>query len=348
MNIKITKHLSIFALATALTACSGDDNAKPAKGGAAATDERPIVEVDVAARRDVPQTKSYTANVQAFNANNISPSAPNRIKTITVDVGDHVRRGQTLVTLDDAQATQLRVNLEQIERDYNRALQLLKIGSGTQAAVDQLLSQLQAAKAQYANVLDNTVLKAPITGVVTARNYDPGDMTNGSTPVLTVGQITPAVKVVINITEADRANVSTGMPVKVTFDAFAGDTVDARITRIYPNVDAQTRTFEAEVQVPNPAERLAPGMFARVDVDHGTQSHVVVPDRAVVKQTGSGNRYVYVYKNGKVSYNRVELGRRLDNAYELLDGVADGDSLVIAGQSRLADGVDVDLKKLKR
>ncbi len=77
----------------------------------------------------------------------------------------------------------------------------------------------------------------------------------------------------------------------------------------------------------------------------GSRNNVVVPDRAVVKQTGSGNKFVYVYKGGKVSFNLVELGRRLDSGYEIISGVADGDSVVITGQSRLADGVSVTLKK---
>jgi multidrug efflux pump subunit AcrA (membrane-fusion protein) len=86
-------------------------------------------------------------------------------------------------------------------------------------------------------------------------------------------------------------------------------------------------------------------MFARVEINLGSQDNVVVPDRAIVKQTGSGNRYVYVYKNGKVSYNKVELGQRINDTYELLSGVESGDTVVITGQSRLADGVAVQVIK---
>lgn len=336
----MNRHLIYIAGAAAvlLVACSkGNDKM------AMATDETPIVEIDIAKTAPVDQSQAYTANVEAFNTNNITPSTANRIKSITVDVGDHVRRGQTLVTLDNAGATQLKVNLDQTEREYNRALQLLKIGSGTQAQVDQLRAQLDAQRAQYRNTVENTILVSPVNGVVTARNFDPGDMT-GSMPVLTVGQITPNVKVLINITESDRSKITTGMPVQVSFDAFPGETFDARISRVYPAVDPSTRTFQTEVLIPNNGEKLFPGMFARVEVNFGTVSRVVVPDRAVVKQTGSGNKYVYVYKDGKVSYNRVELGRRIGTAYEVISGVSDGDKVVIAGQSRLADGVTVKLK----
>lgn len=327
-------------LAVMATACGSKEEKKTVNP----EDEMPIVEIDMALNRDVEQTHSYTANVEAFKSNNIAPSSPNRIKNITVDVGDHVRRGQTLVTMDNAQSTQLKVNLDQIEREYNRAVQLLKIGSGTQAQVDALKAQYDAANAQYRNVVENTVLTAPVSGVVTARNFDPGDM-SGNQPILTIGQITPDVKIIINVTEADRSKFSTGMPVDVTFDAFPGENFTARISRVYPAIDPQTRTFQAEVLIPNRDEKFFPGMFARVSVNHGTESHVVVSDRAVVKQTGSGNRYVYVYKNGKVSYNKVEIGRRTDNGFEILSGVNHGDTVVVAGQTRLADGVQVMIQK---
>lgn len=305
-------------------------------------DELPRVTTDVAVERDVPQTKIYTANVEAENINNITPSMMNRIKTINVEVGDPVRAGQTLVTLDSSNSDQLRINMEQVEREYNRAKNLLEIGSGTQQAVDQLKSQLDALKSQYRNMLENTVLVSPISGVVTARNYDPGDMT-GAMPVLTVGQISPVVKVMININESDLRNIQKGMPVEVSFDAFPGETFEGKIVREYPTIDVTTRTFPAEVRISNPNGRIKPGMFARVNINMGDQKHTVVPDRAVVKQSGSGNKYVYVVADGKVSYNRVELGQRLGDAYEVLSGVNNGDVVVVSGQPRLADGVEVEV-----
>lgn len=328
-----------MAIASLVASCSSDD-----KTATNAVEELPRIEVDVAHQREVPQIKVYTANVEADNINNISPSAANRITSITVDVGDRVRKGQTLVTLDPVNITQVKLNLEQTKREYDRAVTLLEIGAGTQQSVEQLKTQLDVYQTQYNNLRENAVLVSPITGVVTARNYDPGDM-SGSQPVLTVGQLSPIVKVMINVSENDLQLIKSGMPVDVTFDAFAGETFTGKIARVYPTVDTSTRTFQVEVQIANRDERILPGMFARVEINLGDMQNVVVPDRAVVKQTGSGNKYVYVYHNGTVSYNRVELGRRLDDAYELLSGCNDGDTVVIAGQTRLADGVKAEIIK---
>lgn len=301
-----------------------------------------MVETSVVTAREVPQINEYTATVEADNINNIAPATPNRIKTIAVEVGDHVRKGQTLVTLDRAASDQLKINLEQIKREYDRAVQLLEIGAGTQQSVDQLKAQLDAAASQYENLIENTVLTSPINGVVTERNYDPGDMT-GNLPVLTVGQLSPVVKVMINVTESDLSKLKAGMPVSVAFDAFPDEKFEGKISRIYPTVDTATRTFRTEIIIPNSSERIIPGMFARVSVNLGERNNVVVPDRAIVKQTGSGNRYVYILHNGTVSFERVELGRRLDDAYELLSGVNSGDTVIISGQTRLADGVEVEV-----
>ena len=335
-----SSHILVLLAGSALVAACGGKEDKTVE----IVEELPIVTVDVAHRVEVPQKKEYTANVEAENLNNISPATPNRIKRINVEVGDRVRAGQELVVLDSSSSDQLRINLEQIEREYNRAVQLLEIGAGTQQAVDQLKAQLDAARSQYDNMMENTVLRSPITGVVTARNYDPGDMT-GTMPVLSVGQLAPVVKVMINISENDLATISAGMPVTVAFAAFPGEEFSAKVQRVYPTVDAASRTFPVEVRIPNAGERIKPGMFARVDIDLGAQQNVVVPDRAVVKQTGSGNKYVYVLRGDRVSYQKVQLGQRLDDAYELLDGIADGDTVVITGQTRLADGVTVDVHR---
>lgn len=339
-------NLIVMTSASFVLVMSACGNKNDNTGVAAETAELPKVEVSVVGQREVPQINEYTATVEADNINNIAPATPNRIKTIAVEVGDKVSRGQKLVTLDRANIDQIKINLDQIEREYNRAVQLLEIGGGTRQAVDQLKAQLDAARSQYGNILENTVLVSPISGVVTARNYDPGDMT-GNLPVLTIGQLSPFVKVIINITENDLSKVRAGMPVSVLFDAFPDETFDGKVARIYPTVDTATRTFQAEITIRNNGERILPGMFARVDLDLGSRENVVVPDRAIVKQTGSGNRYVYVMHDGRVSYNRVELGRRLDNAYELLSGVEPGDTVVISGQTRLADGVEAEIIAVK-
>ncbi len=199
------------------------------------------------------------------------------------------------------------------------------------------------SKTQLAQLNQNTNLTSPISGVVTARNYDDGDMYNG-TPVLTVEQLNP-VKLVINISESHFKDVKIGMPVSVNLDAYMDETFSGKVSTIYPTIDQNTHTFSVEVTISNGQNKVRPGMFGRASIDFGTAYRVIVPDAALVKQVGAGDRYVYVYKNGKVTYSKVEIGQHIGNDYEIISGVNPDDQIVIAGMSRLSNGKEVEVVK---
>lgn len=341
-------------LALGLAACSGGSKETNEK-----EEKAPIVKVETVEEKEVEQTATYTATSEAFLLNNISSSMPNRIKQIYVDEGMRVSKGQKLVVLDDVNTTtyelqvaNAKANLKNVETDYQRAMDLYKIGGGTKQTVDQMEVQLINARNALAtaertlrNARENTVLTSPISGVVTARNYDPGDMT-GNLPILTVAQANP-IKIAVNVSESELPEVHKGMKAEVTFDTFGEETFTGTVTMTMPTVDPASRTFGVEITVPNGDGRILPGMFARVKMTFSNAMHVVVPDKAVIKQPGSGDHYVYVYHrdNGTVSYNKVELGQRLGDSYELLGGVEPGSEVVVSGQTRLANGVKVELSK---
>ncbi|MDE6291727.1 MAG: efflux RND transporter periplasmic adaptor subunit, partial [Muribaculaceae bacterium] len=304
------------------------------------------------------QLAVYTASVEPEVINNISAQMANRIKAIYVDEGVKVGKGQKLVLLDDVNTTQYELAvdnakavLRNAQTNYDRAVELLKIGGGTQQSVDQMEVTLVNAKNSVAqaertlaNARENTVLTSPISGVVTARNYDPGDMT-GALPVLTVAQINP-VKVVINVNESQLASINKGMPVDLTFNTYGDEVFKGTVSLVMPTVDAASRTVGVEITLPNSDGRVLPGMFGRATISLGNAVHVVVPDRAVVKQQGSGDHYVYVLNSdGTVSYNKVELGQRIGTSYELLSGVPSDSEVIVEGQNALTDGKKVQVIK---
>ena len=242
------------------------------------------------------------------------------------------------VQLDRANLAQQKLQLDNLELEYNRVKELFAVGGASQQQVDQMRTQYETAKTSYENLDENTVLVSPTNGVVTARNYDNGDLATGA--ILTVMQIQP-VKVEVNISESDFTKVKLGMPVDVNVEVYGDEVFKGKVSLIHPTIDPATRTFVTEINIPNGDNRIRPGMFARVNIDFGNVNRVVVPDQAVVKRSGSGDRFVYVYKDGKVSFNQVQLGRHMDTSYELISGVENGSEVVIAGQSRLKDGVPV-------
>jgi RND family efflux transporter MFP subunit len=100
------------------------------------------------------------------------------------------------------------------------------------------------------------------------------------------------------------------------------------------------------VKIDNVKKELRPGMFARATITFGSNNSIIVPDVAVVKQQGSGERFVYVLNNdGTVSYTKVTLGRRLGAEYEILEGLEDGAMVVTGGMIRLKDGIKVNVNE---
>lgn len=347
--------LSGFMAAVILTSCSSKNEDSATK---TAEESLPKVKVETVEARNVDQIGTYTATVQPQIINNISSAMPNRIKAILVDEGQQVSAGETVAILDDVntfsyetQVDNARANLKNIELNYARAVELFNIGGGTKQQVDAMEIQLTNAKNALAqaertlkNAKENTVLTSPISGVVTARNYDPGDMA-ANMPIVTVARVKP-VKLVINVTENDYPKIHKGMTATVKFDTYGDEEFTGTVSTVMPTVDAASRTFGVEILLANADSKVLPGMFGRVSLNLGTENRVVVPDKAVIKQQGSGNQYVYVYNpDGTVSYNQVELGQRLGAEYELVSGVESGAQVVVSGQSKLANGSKVEIAK---
>ena len=302
-------------------------------------DEKPLVRLETVKTQEVEQIQEFTATVEANVVNNIVPSMSLRINDILVEVGDHVRKGQVLAQMDKTNLLQSQTQLENIQLEYDRAFELYKVGGASKQSLDAQKTQLDVAKTAYENLKENTRLVSPINGIVTARNYDSGDMIGGE-PVVTIEQMSP-VKLLVNVSESFYTRVRKGMDVNVKVEVYGDEIFHGKVSLIYPTVDPQTRTFPVEIKLPNKDLKVRPGMFARVTMNFGTQNHVVAPDLSIIKQAGSGDRYIYVYKDGKVSYNKVLLGRRMDDKYEIISGVSDGDQVVVAGQSRLTNGAEV-------
>lgn len=321
-------------------ACS---NKSEDKAGAA-QQEKVQVKIAKVTSEDIPQTETYTATVESDVKNNIAPNTPYRIEKIYVEVGDMVRKGQVLVQLDASNLQQLKLQLENQKVEFKRTEQLYQVGGASKAEYDNAKMQLDIFSTQLKQLTENTQLISPISGIVTARNYDDGDMYGSGQPVLTIEQTNP-VKVMVNISENFYKQVYKGMPIDITLDAYEGEAFYGKVTIVYPTIDVNTHTFPVEVTISNPGQKVRPGMFARATVNFGDKNHVLVPDEALVKQIGAGDRYVYVYKGGKVSYNKVELGKHIGTQYEIISGVNPGDEVVIAGQSRLANGKEVEVVK---
>ena len=331
----------IVAGAVVLAASCGNNGKKTEAAATVVEEVAPSVAVEQVFMREVPQMSTFTSTVQAYVKNNIAPQSGNRIKSSKVDVGDFVSKGQILAEMDQIQLQQAELQMQNKEVEYQRLKGLYEVGGLSKSDLEAIELSYKVSKTQYENLLENSILRSPVSGVITARNYDVGDMYAMSAPLFTVEQIVP-VKLLVAISESDYSKVKKGDKVEVVADALTGKVFEGKVRKIYPTIDPATRTFTAEVVVNNPKRELRPGMFARVTVNFGVNNSVVIPDIAVVKQQGSGERFVYVLnEDGTVTYQKVVLGRRIDAEYEVLEGLSDGAKVVTGGQIRLKDGIKV-------
>ena len=301
----------------------------------------PSVEVIKATSKDVAQESSYASTVEAYATNNIMPQAGSRIRTINVEVGDYVTKGQVMAEMDRLQLDQLELQIQNDEIEYKRLKALYEEGGVSQSDFETAELGYKVRKTNYQNLLENTILRSPITGFVTARNFDQGDMFSMSAPLFTVQQVVP-VKLLVGISESEYTKVKRGQTVTIKADALPGRSFTGKVERLYPTIDAATHTFKAEVHVANTDRVLRPGMYARVTVNYGSNHNIVVPDMCIVKQEGTGQKFVYLLKsNNTVSYVPVTLGRHFGTEYEVTEGISEGDMVVYKGQAALKDGVEV-------
>lgn len=332
--------LVMLAATVAVASCTGKKQAETT----VAQPQKVLTKTVPAVREVIEQNEEYTSEIEPYKENDITPAASGvHIDRILVDVGARVKQGQLLVTLDPTQYNQQRVQYQTALDDYNRLVPVYEAGGISAQALQQSKAALDVQKEVLDNLRKNIEMRSPITGVVTARNYEAGNLFTG-TPVLHVMQLNP-LKIIANIQEQYYPAVKIGMPVEIRSDIFPGEVFAGKVSLIYPALDASTRTFTVEVTVPNGNERLRPGMFARAIFNMGDKEGVMVPDVAVMKQMGSSERYVYVIKDGKAVRRSVKVGRQVGSNVDILSGVEAGEAVAVTGLSKLTDGAEVEVKE---
>ena len=335
------KNLKFIAMAAAVLLCACAKTEETTT--AVTTVEKPKVKVATVTTEAVAQLEEYATTVEAKVKNSIIPNSPLRIEKIFVEVGDNVKKGDKLVQLDAKDLDKLHLQYEFQKRDFERIEELYRVGGIAKADYENAKTQLEVTKKTLDSRTENTMLICPIDGVITARNYDDGDMYGGQA-ILVVEQISP-VKMKINVSESYYAKTNKDLDVTLTFEAYGDKEFKGNIDIIYPTISAASHTFPVEISMANKDMKIRPGMYGKAVVNFGTKEHVVVPDMAVKKQTGSGDFFVYTYENGKAKHNKVILGRRLDDRYELISGIESGAAVVVAGIDNLADGIEVEVIK---
>ena len=331
------KKTILYVLATlALVACGKQQTT---------TEEQERVEqirTTVLQPREIEREISVSTNLQGYLTQNVAPSLTGKIEHIYCEVGNHVSAGADLVRMDQTQYKTTKISLANLETEKNRVEMLLKTGSATQQQYDQILTQYNSTKEQLEFLQTNTYVKAPFSGVISAKNYEDGELYGGQ-PILVLTQI-DRLKALVAIPETYFPLFKAGMKLTLTSEIYPDQVFPATVEIVYPTVDPASHTFQCKIVIPNGKNLLRPGMYVTTTIGLGKTKAIVAPYQAVEKLVGANDRYVFIVENGRAKRVSVTLGQRFDQDIELISPeIVPGVEMVTTGQHKLVDGVKLNV-----
>jgi HlyD family secretion protein len=321
----------------------------------------------------------------------IAAKITGRVNEVFADEGMRVQTGQVLATLDDTDArarllsaeadrsataatlADLRVNLANAERDRRRSEALWKDGAVSEQSLDQARTAVDSLHARIALAeeqvraagartkvaeqdLENTIIRAPFTGLVVSKDAQRGEMVSPisagggftRTGIATIVDMT-SLEIEVDVNESSLARVTPEQPVQAVLDAYPDWKIPARVRTVIPTADRQKATVKVRVAFERLDPRILPDMGVKVaflgpepPADQARIPRAVVP-RAAIREEG-GSQVVYVLREGRAERRVVRLGQASGNEQEVIGGLADGDKVVVKGLDGLKDGQRVQQK----
>lgn len=367
-----------------LASCSRE---QPAPARAAKPASVPV-SIAAAALQNWPNLYEATGTVRARTTAVIASKVMGYVQQVSVQVGDRVRQGQPLVTLDarDLDASVRRAeaghaeavsalpevengiaaakaNYDLAQATFHRIEDLASKKSVSSQEFDEASARLKAAQANYEMaqakraqlqqkiaqaeqdqratqiMRDYAAIAAPFAGIVTAKSVEPGNLAAPGAPLLTIER-EGAYRLETEIDESKLPAVRAGQTVQVTIDAL-GRTFGARVSEIVPSVDAASRSYTVKIDLPAIAQ-LRSGLFGKAAFSLGSRQALAIPAKAL--QQNGQLQSVFVIANGEARTRLITSGRRLQDAVEVLSGLAAGESVVVSPAAELADGACVEVR----
>ena len=337
MDMKI-KAIAIITAAALLSGCGANTEE-------VSQDRVEQVRTTPLAYQEVSRQIELSTTLQGYEEMNISPSLTGIIEKIYVEVGDRVRKGDTLVRMDRNQLNTTRLAYANLQIEMNRVRMLLESEAISQQTYDQTKLSFDQTAESLRFLEENTFVLAQYDGVISAKSYEDGELYAGAQPILRLTQINE-LKAYVNVPETYFPLVKKGMKVNVYSDIYPDKVFPAAIEIVYPTIDPASHTFTLKLRIPNSSELIRPGMYVSTVLDLGRTEALVVPYQAVLRLIGSNNRYVFVDEGGVAKRVFVEIGERHDQTIEISsDSLKVGDPIVTTGQAKLVDGVRLNVVK---
>jgi RND family efflux transporter MFP subunit len=336
---------AVLMIGAALLSLGCKGKASPAQGAAAAPRLVPV-ETATVQRENLSLTKTYSGSLEGEEQANLVAKIPERVTAIKLQVGDHVSQGQVCITLDksgsSSQYFQAEANFSNASKTLERMKSLFTEGAISQQALDGTQTAYDIAKANFESARSTVELSSPIAGIVTAINVTVGDLANPGVVLATVAR-NERMKVIFNLNETDVADLAVGQKVKVFADSRPDIVTEGTITQFFKSADTRSRSFEVRAMFPNTKDHwFRPGMYVKVTYDRAPRQNVLTIPTAAIQSTGETGR-VFTVRNGRAFSTSVTSGVANDEKTEIVNGLAERDTVVVVGANDLQDSAYVSI-----
>jgi RND family efflux transporter MFP subunit len=312
-------------------------------------DSYPVI-TSVVQKSNVESSLNLVGTITANNDVAVVSEAAGKVKAVYAKTGDYKPAGSVLFQLDDelleAALKTAEVNYEKTKKDYERFKALHEDRSVTDTQLEGARLAYMSAEAQYITArrqYNDTRIKAPISGVVTARLVDMGNFVGDKAVVANIVDISK-LKVKLNVAEKDAFKLKTGDTVEITTDVYPDVTFKGKIESISAKGD-ESHTYPVEIVLPNNSKNpLKAGMFGRVTFDSIKKSEsLVIPREALIGSVKDAK--VFTVENGTAKLRKVTIGNAYEKNLEVLGGLNGGERIVVNGQNNLKDNDKVFIKE---
>lgn len=319
---------------------------KQSKADAVAERIRMDVTIDTVARRTLNQERKLLGTLSAYRETDLAPLSMGavRVRYLPVKIGDYVEQGQIVAKMDDAQFVQTDAQFASVKAQYDRSKALYEAGALPKAQFEGIEAQYASMKRQMETMEENTVLKAPFSGLITAKSVEEGELYStsmvpgASKGLLRITQLNP-LKIDLDVDDQTVQYIKKGMQVQLSVDNTKDSVpVYGKVEWVNPVANSMSRTFGVRIIVQNPQRKLLPGYFAEVHVLMSKKDGCLsVPRSAVVDER------VFILKGSLAFSKKVEVGIQTENYAEILSGVSDRDLVVVSGNKALPDSAAVNV-----
>lgn len=312
--------------------------------------EKPItVSADTIRLQTIENSTTYTGTFEPNKETKISADIQGKINAVSVDVGNYVSKGQTLIQLDNSllklQQQTIEVQIEGLQDDVKRYTILTEADAVQGVQLEKARLGLKSAKVQKATLLEQiskTTIKAPFSGVVTAKLNEEGGFAAPGVPLLQITDIS-TLRFTVNVPENDLVKFQNNQTYKINADVYPDISLSGKVSMIGSKAN-MGNSFPIQFQVANTKNlSIKSGMFGKVSLSETKQEQgILIPTSAIIEENGIAK--VYVIKNGKAILQSITTTKTIGNKTLVSSGLKENDIIVTNGFINLFDGANISIK----